>query len=83
MKFSINDKVAFARAVVRRVGHDKATADARGVVVAVDGPVVAVDGPVVAVDFGGTWRAHENGGTVRHVPAANLTKILANGVVYE
>jgi hypothetical protein len=76
MKFSINDKVAFARAVVRRVGHDKATADARGV-------VVAVDGPVVAVDFGGTWRAHENGGTVRHVPAANLTKILANGVVYD
>jgi hypothetical protein len=76
MKFSINDKVAFSRAVVRRVGHDKATADARGV-------VVAVDGPVVAVDFGGTWRAHENGGTVRHVPAANLTKILANGVVYD
>ena len=76
MKFSVNDKVAFARAVVRRVGHDKATADARGV-------VVAVDGPVVAVDFGGTWRAHENGGTVRHVPAANLTKILANGVIYD
>lgn len=76
MKFSINDKVAFARAVVRRVGHDKATADARGV-------VVAVDGPIVAVDFGGTWRAHENGGTVRHVPAANLTKILANGVIYD
>lgn len=76
MKFSINDKVAFARAVVRRVGHDKATADARGV-------VVAVDGPVVAVDFEGTWRAHENGGTVRHVPAANLTKILANGVIYD
>ena len=76
MKFSVNDKVAFSRAVVRRVGHDKTTADARGV-------VVAVDGPVVAVDFGGTWRAHENGGTVRHVPAANLTKILANGVIYE
>ena len=76
MKFSINDKVAFARAVVRRVGHDKATAGARGV-------VVAVDGPVVAVDFAGTWRAHENGGTVRYVPAANLTKILANGVIYD
>ena len=76
MKFSINDKVAFARAVVRRGGHDKAPADARGV-------VVAVDGPVVAVDFAGTWRAHENGGTVRHVPAANLTKILANGVIYD
>lgn len=76
MKFSINDKVAFARAVVRRLGHDKATADARGV-------VVAVDGPVVAVDFGRTFIPHENGGTVRYVPAANLTKILANGVVYD
>jgi hypothetical protein len=76
MKFSINDKVAFSRAVVRRLGHDKPTADARGV-------VVAVDGAVVAVDFAGTWRAHENGGTVRHVPAANLTKILANGVIYD
>ena len=72
MKFSINDKVAFSRAVVRRLGHDKPTADARGV-------VVAVDGPVVAVDFGGTFTLHENGGTVRYVPAANLTKILANG----
>jgi hypothetical protein len=76
MKFSINDKVAFARAVVRRLGHDKPTADARGV-------VVAVDGPVVAVDFGGTFIPHENGGTVRYVPAANLTKILANGVIYD
>jgi hypothetical protein len=76
MKFSIDDKVAFSRAVVRRLGHDKPTADARGV-------VVAVDGAVVAVDFAGTWRAHENGGTVRHVPAANLTKILANGVIYD
>ncbi len=76
MKFSINDKVAFARAVVRRLGHDKPTADARGV-------VVAVDGPVVAVDFAGTFIPHENGGTVRYVPAANLTKILSNGVIYD
>ena len=76
MKFSINDKVAFARAVVRRVGHDKTTADARGT-------VVAVDGATVAVDFAGTWRAHENGGTVRYIPAANLTKILENGVIYD
>ena len=76
MKFSVNDKVAFARAVVRRLGHDKPTADARGV-------VVAVDGPVVAVDFGDTFIPHENGGTVRYVPAANLTKILANGVIYD
>ena len=76
IKFSIGDKVAFARAVVRRLGHDKATADARG-------RVVAVNGPVVSVDFAGTWSLHENGGTVRHVPAANLTKILANGVIYD
>jgi hypothetical protein len=45
--------------------------------------VVAVDGPVVAVDFGGTFIPHENGGTVRYVPEANLTKILANGVIYD
>jgi len=76
IKFSVGDKVAFARAVVRRVGHDKHTADARG-------RVVAVNGPVVSVDFAGTWSLHEDGGTVRHVPAANLTKILANGVIYD
>lgn len=75
-KFSIGDKVAFARAVVRRVGHDKHTADARG-------RVVDVNGPVVTVDFSGSWNRHENGSTLRFVPAANLTKILANGVVYE
>lgn len=76
MKFSINDKVAFSRAVVRRLGHDKPTADARG-------RVVAVDGAVVAVDFDGTFIAHENGGTVRYIPAANLIKILSNGVIYD
>lgn len=76
MKFSINDKVAFAAAVIRRLGHDKTAADARG-------RVVAVDGAVVAVDFEGTWQAHENGGTVRYMPAANLIKILNNGVVYD
>jgi hypothetical protein len=37
---------------------------------------------VVAVDFAGTWIQHENGGTVRHVPAANLTKIQPNGVIF-
>ena len=46
-KFSVGDRVAFARDVVRRVGHDKHTADARG-------RVVAIDGRVVAVDFGQT-----------------------------
>jgi hypothetical protein len=75
-KFSIGDNVAFPRAVVRRLGYDKPTADARG-------RVVAIDGPVVTVDFSGSWLRHKNGSTVRFVPAANLTKILANGVIYE
>ena len=75
-KFSIGDRVAFSRAVVARTGHNKIDADARG-------RVVDVNGPVISVDFAGTWSLHENGGTVRHVPAANLTKILANGVVYD
>ena len=74
-KFSVGDRVAFARDVVRRVGHDKHTADARG-------RVVAIDGRVVAVDFGQTM-VRADGETVRYVPAANLTKILANGVIYE
>jgi len=30
IKFSLGDKVAFHRDVVRRLGHDKNTADARG-----------------------------------------------------
>jgi hypothetical protein len=76
IKFLIGDKVAFHRDVVRRVGLDKHTGDARGT-------VVAVNGPVISVDFKGSWIKHEDGGTVRHVPAANLTKILADGVVYD
>ena len=76
LKFNIGDNVAFSRAVVARTGHNRADADARG-------RVVAVDGPVVAVDFAGTWMPHENGGTVRYVPAGNLTKIMTNGVVYD
>ena len=76
LTFNIGDNVAFARHVVARTGHNKIDASARG-------RVVAVDGPVVAVDFAGTWNRHENGGTVRHVPAGNLTKIMANGVVYD
>jgi hypothetical protein len=74
-KFSIGDRVAFARDVVRRLGHDKRTADARG-------RVVEIDGRVVGVDFGRTF-VRDDGATVRYVPAANLTKILANGVIYE
>jgi hypothetical protein len=73
-KFSIGNKVAFSRDVVRRVGLDKDTGDARGV-------VVGVNGPVISVDFRGTWVLHENGSTVRHVPAANLIKTLEHNHV--
>lgn len=75
MKFSIGDSVAFSRAVVKRLGYDKPTTDARG-------RVVEIDGRVVGVDFGRTF-VRADGETVRYVPAANLTKILANGVIYE
>ena len=76
LKFNVGDRVAFARHVVKRLGHDKRTADMRG-------HVVAIDGPVVAVDFAGTWTPHEDGSNVRYVPSANLTKIMPNGVVYD
>lgn len=75
IKFSVGDNVAFARAVVKRLGYDKYTADARG-------RVVAIDGRVVAVDFGHTFK-RDDGETVRYIPAANLTKILPNGVIYD
>ena len=75
-KFNPGDRVAFSRAVLARTGHNKFDADARG-------RVMEVNGPVVTVDFSGSWLRHENGSTVRYVPAANLTKILANGVIYE
>ena len=75
-KFSIGDNVAFSRAVVRRLGYDKPTADARG-------RVVEINGPVITVDFSGSWLRHENGSTVRFVPAANLTRVFDNGVIYD
>ena len=71
-KFNIGDVVAFAPAVVARIGHNKFDGDARG-------RVLSVDGAVVSVDFLGTWIAHENGGTVRYIPAANLVKVI-NGI---
>ena len=76
LKYSIGDRVTFSKDVVRRLGCAKTVADARG-------RVVAVNGPVVSVDFAGTWTRHEDGSTVRHVPAGNLTKILVNGVRYD
>ena len=70
-QFNPGDKVAFSQAVIRRTNDGTR---ARGT-------VVSAGADVVAVDFAGTWIAHENGGTVRHVPTANLTKIQPNGVI--
>ena len=71
-QFNIGDVVAFAPAVVARTGHNKFDGDARG-------RVLSVDGAVVSVDFAGTWIPHENGGTIRFIPAANLIKVI-NGI---
>ena len=72
LKFNIGDVVAFAPTVVARTGHNKLDGDARG-------RVLSIDGAVISVDFAGTWRPHENGGTVRYVPAANLIRVV-NGI---
>ena len=82
LKFNVGDRVAFARHVVKRLGHDRRVADVRGRVVAVSGPGIG-GGEIVSVDFEGTWEPHEDGSNVRHVPGANLTKIMTNGVVYD
>lgn len=71
-QFNIGDVVAFAPAVVARTGHHKFDGDARG-------RVLSVDGAVVSVDFAGTWIPHEDGGTIRFIPAANLVKVI-NGI---
>ena len=76
MKLSVNDTVIFNRQTLKRLGSDKVSADARGT-------VVSVHGPIVSVDWHGSWLPHENGGTVRTMPAANLTRILSNGAVFE
>lgn len=70
--FKPGDTVAFAQSVIRRTGHGSG---ARGV-------VVDVSGPVARVDWRGTWIPHEDGGTVRSIPSANLTRVFANGVVF-
>lgn len=70
--FKPGDTVAFAQSVIRRTGHGSG---ARGV-------VVDVSGPVARVDWRGTWIPHEDGGTVRSIPAANLTRVFPNGIVF-
>ena len=71
-KLTVGDKVAFSQAVIRRTMDGTR---ARGT-------VVSVTGNTAAIDFAGTWIAHEDGGTVRYVPTANLTKIQPNGVIF-
>ena len=71
-KLTIGDKVAFSQAVIRRTMDGTR---ARGT-------VVSVTGNTAAIDFAGTWIAHEDGGTVRYVPVANLTKVQPNGVIF-
>lgn len=71
-QFKAGDRVTFSQAVIRRANDGTR---ARGT-------VVSADANVVAVDFAGTWIPHENGGTVRHVPAVNLTKIQPNGIIF-
>jgi hypothetical protein len=71
-QFNPGDKVAFSQSVIRRMNDGTR---ARGT-------VISAGADVVAVDFAGTWIQHENGGTVRHVPAANLTKIQPDGVIF-
>lgn len=70
--FKPGDTVAFSQAVIRRTG---AGASARGT-------VVSVAGATARVDWHGTWIPHEDGGTIRTLPVANLTRVLANGAVF-
>ena len=72
MTFKPGDTVAFSQAVIRRTGHG---ASARGT-------VVSVHGRVARVDWRGTWIAHEDDSTVRSMPVANLTRVLASGAVF-
>ncbi len=77
MTFKPGDTVAFSQAVIRRTGHG---ASARGT-------VVSVHGRVARVDWHGTWIgivSEESGtvSTIRSIPAANLTRVLANGAVF-
>ena len=72
MTFKPGDTVAFSQAVIRRTG---AGASARGT-------VVGVQNNIARVDWHGTWIPHEDGGTVRSMPVANLTRVLANGAVF-
>jgi hypothetical protein len=72
----IGQNVAFKRSVIRRLGYDKVTADMRGRVLS-----LMSGGKVAEVDTGGTF-PNEEGNSVRFIPVANLTTILANGTIF-
>lgn len=71
----VNDTVAFNQATLRRTQHEGA--NARGTIVALE-----LGGKLARVDWHGTWIPHEDGGTIRTVPVANLTRVFSNGIVF-
>lgn len=70
--FNPGDTVAFSQSVIQRIGTG---ANARGT-------VVGVRNNIARVDWHGTWIAHEDGSTIRSMPVANLTRVLASGAVF-
>jgi len=66
MKIKIDDIVMFTDEVVKRVGHDKRTADMRGKVIS-----IVSGGKVAKVDTGKTFISEE-GNSIRYIPIANL-----------
>ena len=72
----IGQHVAFKQSVIRRLGHDKITANMRGQVLS-----IVSGGKVAEVDTSGTY-PNEEGNSVRFIPVANLTTILPNGAIF-
>ena len=66
MKIKIDDKVMFTDDVVKRCGHDKRTADMRGIVIS-----IVSSGKVAMVETNGTY-VNEEGKSLRGIPIANL-----------
>jgi len=73
MKLQINDKVMFTDEVVKRVNHDKRTADMRGIIIK-----IVSGGKVAMVETNGTY-VSEEGNSLRGIPIANLKKDIYSG----
>jgi hypothetical protein len=69
-KIKVGDQVRFTSQVVSRSGNRSSESGRRAL--KARGLVTQVRDGVISVDFEGTWIPHENGGTVRHLPEANL-----------